>query len=222
MLDTCRVHASINTGASSPLTPCTRPAAASAARCSGRTAPPVRLFATVAAACPRGLDPFRPTEKLKLDHRRRAVVDVIVDRRTFGVEPERRRRAVQWSPRVAPRTTTESLGVRTSPSIWTRRTQSNGYQGSWGGRYFIYRPPPVGISFAVHPSSWPRRRLCFMSWLAGAPPRRSDSLRRFRASFSRFTVTAIDESLRGWRGRRGHRPPPAACSPGATTGLRRR
>jgi len=143
VLDTCRVHASINTGASSPLTPCTRPAAASAARCSGRTAPPVRLFATVAAACPRGLDPFRPTEKLKLDHRRRAVVDVIVDRRTFGVEPERRRRAVQWSPAW-------HQGQRPSPWACEPCPLSEPHVLN----PMAIRDPGVdGISFTVHPRS---------------------------------------------------------------------
>ena len=47
------------------------------------------------------LDPFRPIEKLKPEHRRRAVVEVVVDHRRFGIEPEHHRRAVQRSSRVA-------------------------------------------------------------------------------------------------------------------------
>ncbi|KAG2573431.1 hypothetical protein PVAP13_7KG235300 [Panicum virgatum] len=53
---------------------------------------------SAAAACPR---PVPSNEKLKPEHHRRAAIEVVVDRRTFAIDPEHRRRVVR-PPRVAP------------------------------------------------------------------------------------------------------------------------
>ena len=173
------------------------------------------------------LDPFRPIEKLKPEHRCRAVVEVVVDHRRFGIEPEHHRRAVQRSSRVATAYSARACQMtkgsdrvpgRANLAPYLDRTCSIQWQlGILGWTVFRLSSTPVGMSFAP----WPRGRLRCMPWLAGAPSCRSASLGRLPASF-RALPRPRGMRASGGGVANGHRPPAASCSLGVTRRRRRR
>ena len=159
------------------------------------------------------LDPFRPIEKLKPEHRRRAVVEVVVDHRRFGIEPEHHRRAVQRSSRVATAYSARACQMtedndrvpgRANLAPYLDRTCSIQWQSGILGWTVFRLPSTPGRHVVCTVAARPPPLHALARRSAVVPVSQSGTT---SSVLSRFGATARDESLRGWR---GQWPPPTS------------